>query len=157
MLRQAGVDRCARSSKNIVTFPHSANCGGVRDMERLNQFAFYRLAKDLGELASYDSDTLPSDVFFDLLSAKNAVTALLEGKPVPLGVSKPAAESVAEEIQSVVNEFLSIEDESGNRRLKYPESDAAVIPGWRFGAYTRALVTFETVFSEVVPENRTGC
>ena len=61
-------------------------------MEKINQFDFYQIWKDLSSLRKA-GDVRPHEVMFELINAIADVRMLLSGKPIPLGVSRKAAQS----------------------------------------------------------------
>jgi hypothetical protein len=120
-------------------------------MERINQFEFYKLSKVLGALTVRSDDTPPREVVFDLLSARGVLTALLNGKPLPLGVSKPSARALLSNIEDLISEHCMRKGRDGAEVL-WPDETSPIIPAWRWSILRRLLDTFETVFSEEMKE-----
>lgn len=126
--------------------------GGDRDVERINQFSFYGLAKDLAELGDCRGDTQPNKIVFKLWTAEAAVGRLLKGDPIPLGVSRAAVEVLKSQLDSINSEHFMAENTAGERENRFPSAEDPPIPGWRFNAWRNAVATFETVFSAEMAE-----
>ncbi|MEM7121908.1 MAG: hypothetical protein AAF563_11565 [Pseudomonadota bacterium] len=124
-------------------------------MERINQYAFYQLAKQLAELSSFKVDTPPNIIFFELWTAEQAVGQLLDGRPIPVGVSRAAVEDLKRQIDGIKAEHFSTENTDGEREFYIPGEDAKPVEKWRFSAWRSAVDTFETVFSAEMAEATT--
>ncbi|WP_395443549.1 hypothetical protein [Caulobacter sp. UC70_42] len=130
---------------NVVAFPltDESAAGEVR-VDRINQFAFLDLGKKLQALSSAPDATVLSDRVFAVLNAKSAMSDLLSGKPVPLGVSRAKAEALGSALEKLIAGHLA--KEGGG--IKWD----ADIPDWRWHTVTVAVTAFETVFSEEMRE-----
>lgn len=122
------------------------------DVERINQFHFYRLARSLSELSNFRGNAKPSDVLLPLLSAQTSIDALLRDEPIPLGVSKSAAQALHTQLDLIERAHFSEKTPNGGHEFALPSADAAFVEGWRFDMWRRALETFETVFSAEMSE-----
>lgn len=122
-------------------------------MERINQFAFYELAKALQPLRTRKGDVPPVAAIMELVGAQSEIKLLLDGKPMPLGVSRASAHALAADIDDVLNAFCFKMDAAGKPR--FPETTDAPIPTWRWQYLLKHLETFETVFSEEMREATT--
>ncbi len=150
---KVGVEVSAATSENVLPFPSVfENQGGDRDVERINQFEFYKLAGDLAELSNCRNDTPGGEIVFRFRRAQGAVNRLLEGNPLPLGVSHAAVEALKTQLDSMNEEHFSVVSADGKREFRVPSEDDPPVPAWRFNAWRRALVTFETVFGAEMAE-----
>lgn len=121
-------------------------------MERINPFAFYDIAKTLGAVAATRGDTRPIDAVFELVQARYALSNLLDGKPMPVGISRGPATKLLAGINSILSEHCSTNGEDGSPAPMWPDESAPAIPAWRWDYLRRLLDTFETVFSEEMRE-----
>ncbi len=116
-------------------------------MERINQFSFYDLGKCLRAFARYESDTPPGDALFDYFDADRTIRALLDNIPIPLGVSRDAAQALLNSLSSIARAHFEAPNADGVMEFAFPKENAEPIPSFKFAFYRRALDTFETVFS----------
>ena len=72
-------------------------------MDRLNQFSFYHLGKIIKEFELIkDKEPITThDVFMPLVSARGAIKNLLDGDPIPLGISRISAEELFKTIDKL--------------------------------------------------------
>ena len=150
---KTGTEVSIAPSGVVLSFPFVLEKqDGARDVERINQFAFYRLAKDLAELGGYRDDTPAGDIIFTLWRAEGAVKRLLEGNPIPVGVSHAAVEALKARLDIINAEHFTAENTAGEREFNVPSEDAPPVQRWHFDAWRRAVATFETVFSAEMAE-----
>lgn len=125
-------------------------------MDRINLYQFYDLGKRLNIFEKRGTgDIHPRDVAFDIWYASDAVTQLIEGKLVPLGVSRAAAVDLNTVVNQILEDHFYSKDEKGNKAAKLPDSSDAPISGWLVGWYRRSLESFETIFSAEMREAST--
>jgi hypothetical protein len=117
------------------------------DVERINQFWFYELGRNLKQIATFQGPVHPARAFVDVLNAHGVVGGLLGGNPIPLGVSRGPAEALHGALDRVVTSFFKEPEEQGGG-LRFPEEADQLIPGFHWDWIRNALSTFETVFSE---------
>jgi hypothetical protein len=108
-------------------------------MERVNQFSFYELGQELKDLQSLDENTDGWVAVLNIMAARRRILRLIEGKPIPIGLCRPAAESLVSALDKALEDARS--GEEGKRRDPQP------IPSWRWSSIKRALTTFEHVFA----------
>jgi hypothetical protein len=126
----------------------------VRDVERINPFAFYDLSHTFLKLATIPEKTSVSGAFIEVISAHNAALELIQGKPLALGTSKASAENLATAIQAIMDRHFWTTDEKGQRTIRFPP-DNVVFASWEINSFKQALETFETVFREEMREAAT--
>lgn len=124
-------------------------------MERINQFAFYELGKALRKLALLEGDVDPSIAVLDVLQGKEQLGQFLEGKPIPLGVSRVRAEELFEQLEAIERDHFSDTDSTGKVTFKLPAQGEPSIPAWRWFRIKRALESFEVIFQEELREATT--
>lgn len=122
-------------------------------MDRINQFAFYELGRQLQSLKELSGDVPVLDAVFKLFDAHTGLGKLLKGDPMPLGISRATAEALDKDIDEVVEKFCLTRD--GEGKPLWPDDKKPPIPSWRWGFLVRAIETFETVFSEEMREATT--
>lgn len=140
----------------VLSFPFvSWEQDGVRDVERINQFSFYRLAAELKALGDFHGETPPSSIMFVLWNTERTVQKLLRGDLLPIGVSRPAVEALKTQLESLSAEHFTAENSAGEPEFHMPSDGDPLIPGWRFDTWRSAVKTFETVFSAEMAEATT--
>lgn len=151
--RQAGPQ--TRSNVLRFHFGSETHVEPGTDVERINQFAFYDIGRTLKQLASYQGAVHPTRVFSDVLSAGQAVSKLISGDPIPLGVSKGPADSLNAVIEAIMEAYFRETTPDGEKILKFPEETDASIPSFYLDWYRRSLHAFELVFGEEMREAAT--
>ena len=150
---ETGIEVSIAPSRVVLSFPFVLEKqDGARDVERINQFAFYRLAKDLAELGGHHGDTPAGNIIFTLWRAEGAVKRLLEGDPIPVGVSHAAVEELKARLDSINAQHFTTENTAGEREFHMPSEEDPPVARWHFDAWRRAVATFETVFSAEMAE-----
>jgi hypothetical protein len=125
------------------------------NVERLDQYAFYELAKALnGLVRAEDGDISPGQVLLPLIEARTLLLKLEDESNFQLGLSKTPCRELREAIDSLMEErFEEVVD--NQRRLKFPGPHTPLIPSWRWMSISSALQKFETVFREELREAAT--
>ncbi|MGD0151232.1 MAG: hypothetical protein ABSB77_21840 [Xanthobacteraceae bacterium] len=124
-------------------------------MERINSFSFYGVGKEFQALETTRDNASPSDLFWPLHQAMAAAERLLEGKPIPLGISHAKVVALRDQMTAVWNNHFTEVDAAGKRTAKFPDPNAAVLTGWELYWVKKALTEFETVFAEEMKEAAT--
>ncbi len=76
-------------------------------MERINQFSFYEIGQVFQRVEALEGDTKTETVFWPLIQADTTLKALLDGKPIPLGISSAKAHVVAQRMQEIFNAHIN--------------------------------------------------
>lgn len=135
----------------MVTLPycnqHDGN--GVDDVERIDAYLFYQLALDLhsiflGEQGTRSEEVPLTEALFPLINSKAAIVRLIDGTPIPLGVSKSAAEDLRDAISQLLEQHF--QDEQGKFKFPIGSETETAISGWQWSALRTTLGTFETIF-----------
>lgn len=152
--RQAGA---SDSTADIVEFPRQTRAGGgIRDVERINQFEFFELGRKLQRVREFSSGDIPaSEAFFPVWDAFILMDNLAKGKPLELGVSRGCAATLRERLDGIVNEHYRQDDGQGGTTWKFPNAETPPIPAWRWNSLITALDEFEMVFREEMREAAT--
>ena len=125
-------------------------------MERINSFSFYDIGKDFKAIESLPESVHPQSLFWVLSNARVAISRALDGKPIPLGISRGKAVSFRDALESLWSRtFMTATDANGQPEFKYPEDSAPNVQGWELSWIKRALGEFETVFAEEMKETAT--
>lgn len=140
----------ADSGAVVLRFPQNGNrmgCG-VKDVERINQFAFYELGRALKHCTSRADDIPAMDIVFDIMQAETLLERLLErDDPIPIRVSRGPAEALRGKMSGILDQHVRTTDSEGKVGFRFPEKDA-VIHSYELSWLRNALVSFETVFHE---------
>lgn len=148
----SGFAYCDSGDHAVISFPLTPEENTEADVERINQYAFYDLGKSLRKLASYNGDVAPSVAMWDVFEARRVIGELLNGKPMPLGVSKDAALAVGRSID-YINERWYTEVNTENKRIfRFPQATDAKIDGWVWINLSETLSAFETIFAAEMGE-----
>ena len=128
-------------------------CAGEAQVEQINQFSIYQLAQALKEVALLLGDVDARTAFFEILHANGQIDKLLAGDPLPLGVSREAAQGVKDSIQNIIDEHFTKVDDEGKRVWSFPtDGQQATIPEYKFTGYRGALSRFEIIFGAEMRE-----
>ena len=100
-------------------------------MERLNHIAFYDLGRHLKQVALYEGDVPCRLPLWDLWAAQSAIRQLLDGSPVPIGVSRKAAIELRDHLTRILDMHYYINGEDGARTFQYPSVEMPPIPGYQ--------------------------
>jgi hypothetical protein len=125
------------------------------ELERINPFAFYDFGKELQLLEQVPSGASTRTVFFPLWQAQGAMLRLLNGNPIPLGISSGKAKALLERIQNLMAQRFSGKDEKGEETIRFPEDADEPINGWSIDWIKTGIKEFETVFAEEMRETAT--
>lgn len=127
-------------------------CAKGADVERINQFDFFQLGSAIKRLVAYPSEELRAvQVGSDLWTAQGLMENLLDGKPIPIVISRAAARDVKSAIDHIDNTHFYEKTESGERKFKWPSPDQK-IPEWSWNWLRGNLEKFETVFAAEMAE-----
>jgi hypothetical protein len=85
----------------VVYLPSASVNFREGDVERINSFAFYDVGKAFRQVEAFEGDIPTGAALMPLMDAQRAIGRLLEGKPIPLGVSRAKAETFNEQIRRV--------------------------------------------------------
>ncbi len=105
--------------------------------------------------ASNHGDVVPANAFLDVMQANGVMTNLLEGNPVPLGVSKKQAENLRNNLQHIIENHYRTKPDDGEPSFRFPEPGDPNISEWAWRSLLNALTSFETVFREELAETAT--
>ena len=148
-----GTGTPPRGRENVVSFPYEAALAAEGDdVERINQFDIYDLSRQLKSFARHGGDTPATEPLFELMDLRAAVERLVQGKPIPLGVSQQAAQAIYDWLSEMTTRHYYTEGEDGKRSFTFPTDETAPIPGWEFSHYRTLLSTFDTVFAAEMRE-----
>jgi hypothetical protein len=144
----AGTTDC-RGSAVVLPFPrHGERASGVRDVERIDQYAFYELGKALRQAASPVGETLAGHCVFDIVAAEGMLLRLIErDEPVPIRVSVEPARQLLARLSTILDEHVRPPGPDGKPSFKFPDKDAR-IESYQFDWVRTKLANFETVFHE---------
>jgi hypothetical protein len=137
----------------VVLYPHLIPNRGV-GVERINPFAFFEFGKEL-HLLSQLKDTSPQKVFWPLWQARNAMGKLIDGNPIPIGISLIKARALAERIDNLLADRFQRKDEKGEVTLRFPEESDPPITAWSLEWIKTAITEFEAIFAEEMRETAT--
>lgn len=137
---------------NVVVLLFATQSVREATVERINQFAFYELGKALKTLATHYGDVPRTACLWDLFSAQSYMEKLLSGIPIPLGVSKHAAEAVKKIIDDTFRLFYNTKKEDGANEFRFPQEDDTPISSYYFNTIRKSIDDFETVFSAEMGE-----
>lgn len=124
-------------------------------MERINQFSFYRLGQTLRQLSQYKGEVRPIDCFWEVWGAKAAIEALINGVPLPIGVSKFAATELLSALTQIYSAHFETVEPDGSKSIRFPGEDDPLIPSYYWIGIENSLARFETVFSAEMAETAT--
>ena len=143
------------SEATVVYLPRCKCESQEGDVERINQFSFYELGRALKQLSSYVAPTSPQVCMYDLLTVRNSLKSLLEGKPIPIGFSRAATVALQGAIDQIVQSHFEEKNAAGETTFHFPVPEDPPIPEWRFNYFRHLLATFETIFEEEMREATT--
>jgi len=118
-------------------------------MERINPFVFYKLSQVLQNLVHHEGDVPFVDIFFKLIEARSVLKSLIDGKPIPIDISKGSATKLLAQIEEILQELRSTKDDDGKPQAIQLDG---IVPGWRLNYLKSLLNTFETVLGEEMRE-----
>lgn len=124
-------------------------------MERINQHSFFVFGRTLQKLIR-TGEVRPELVLWDLYTAQQVLVDLLNGKPIPLGITRDAAEQLHSTIDNILNDFFKGKpNEKGKREWVFPTTESPLIPEWRWSGIVSSLDKFETIFAAEMAEATT--
>ena len=112
-------------------------------MERVNQFPLYELGKDLAKVAAYVGDIPAATAFWDLVSARAAISGLLNGKPFPVTISRTAAQTLWIRLSEIWDAHFQADKPDGTKEFRFPPQNAPPIEVSRWNAVRYALTQFD--------------
>jgi hypothetical protein len=124
-------------------------------VERINQFEFFELGRRLQGIRRFSGDVNAGDAFIPVWEAFRDVSALANGKPMELGVSKACIETLKVRLDEILDKHFRQVDEDGDTEWKFPTADTPPIPSYRWTYMLTALDEFEMVFREEMREAST--
>jgi hypothetical protein len=122
-------------------------------VERINQFEIYELGQTLEKLRAFSGDVAPQVVMSEIFEARSALQRLLQGQPIPAGVSLVRAKELFDTIAAIIDAFFFQDGPDGKRAFKFPEADGPKIDSWWWNSITPAIEKFEIVLAEEMREN----
>lgn len=127
------------------------------DVERINQYEFYELARKLGAIYEIPGNESadPQRVFWASWAAQTNATGLLNGKPTELGLSRGKAAALLEAVNGLIQRHFTSYDEAGAPQWKFPVEGAEPIAAWEWNNVRVALANFEMIFAEEMREAAT--
>jgi len=140
---------------SVLHFPVRDGTQKRNDVERINQFEIYEIGQTLQKLRAKEHETDPTNIFFELVSGRGAVSNLSEGKPMPIGVSQTKARELLQAIDAVFNLYFFEKSDDGKTNFKFPAAGTHKIQPWEWKGIVQALEKFETVLAEDMRENAT--
>lgn len=143
MLSDSGRASAHAQPNVVVLFP--SRYEGERNVERINLFAFYDLSEWLKEPTRIVLPANARDCFYPFMRARHALTMLVNGSPIQLGISLASAVALRDHADRLLNSYV-FEGE----KLKEPPQE---MPDWEVGFYRQLLERFETVFAEEMKES----
>lgn len=132
---------------------HDAFAEGAK-LERINQYEFYGIGRQIGRLTQSTTDTPLKQIWYEIYNARNEWAKLVNGELIPLGVSQSRAKAVLDYLAGMVDRHLYKDDGAGGRTWSFP-SDDDIVPQWEWQALRDMTSNFETVFSEEMREAAT--
>lgn len=149
----SGTPRTAR------TAPQFARGNGGRDVERINQFDLYGVARQLTPflgLNAHNEDLSTTTVFWPMWQARDALQSLLNGEPCALGISKMKCRAALEAVKSIQDQHFRKEATGASgSTFKFPEEGDEPVQGWLLRQAQEEIGKFETVFAEELREEAT--
>ena len=141
----------AAKSADVLFLPHARKDSRERDVERINLFTHYELGKKLQSIsAMFNAESTPATAaFFPLFAARNALRELLDG-PIPLGLSRSSTAKLHDAVEILINHHFSAEDESGQKKFRFPDDTTEPVMSWDWSWIKSALDKFETVFAKLI-------
>jgi hypothetical protein len=124
-------------------------------VERINSFSFYDVGKTFKSIEMLPDNAAVNDVFWAIYHAENAAAQLLEGKPIPLGISRAKATNLRDQLANFFNGRFTEVNAEGKRTIKFPGADTPPVQPWEYWTIKHALTEFETVFAEEMKEAAT--
>lgn len=122
------------------------------DVERIDQFSFYEIGQSLAKLSRYEGDVPAHVPIWDVWEGQKFLRALLNGIPIPIGVSRTKALEVLQSLDLISDTHFTQIDTEGKKTFKYPQPGDPPVPSWRWSLLNPVLANFETVFREEMRE-----
>ncbi len=125
-------------------------------MERINSFSFYGVGKGLKAIEDLsDNGAAAQDVFWAFSQAQSAMNGLLEGKPIPLGISRDKAQAFKAALDTAFQNLFTEEKPDGQREIKFPDASSPLVNRWSLYWLKQGLTAFEAIFAEEMKETAT--
>lgn len=115
-------------------------------MERINQFGFYEIGKQLKSVFSLRGDVSPSEALMPLMDCRLAVMKLKDVDFFPLILCRNEVEAIEEVLDRIFSEYFEVVDSSGVKTFRWSRSEDPPIPGWRLNYLRHCIEVFERVF-----------
>ncbi len=145
-----------QGSAQVVRLPLLNQRGSPgADVERINPFSFFEFGRRIQALASLSGDVPAAQAFWPLHQCKTSMEQLLQGKPIPIGISAAKAKLLLEAVDSIVASRFYVVDAEGKTSLRFPDASDAPIQGWNWNWLRSTIGDFETVFAEEMRETAT--
>jgi hypothetical protein len=123
-------------------------------LERINPFSFFEFGKEL-QLLEQVSGYKTSDVFWPLWQARGAMTKLIAGAPIPIGISLAKALSLLDRINRLMAERFETLDDKGESVIRFPDESDSPIAAWSLSWIKTGIKEFEAIFAEEMRETAT--
>lgn len=119
---------------------------GRKDVQKINQFSFYKLGQSLAGIYRYRNSQTNSiianwEIFLVLWSPQSHLKALIEGRHIQLHLTRAPAQRLLDQLEQMFSKYFP----GGDIPL---ENEAKQIPVWEFTSLITTATNFETVFSE---------
>jgi hypothetical protein len=127
------------------------------DVERCDQFRFYEIGQSIAKIARHagDQDISAHIAVWVIWEAQRLLRELLNGNPIPTGVSRVKATEFLQAINWIDETHFRQTNADGTKTIKFPEPNDPPISGWRWSHMRVALDSFETVFREEMRDTAT--
>jgi hypothetical protein len=129
-------------------------------VERINSFSFYDVGKVFKVIENLPDEMtavgVPAqEVFWAIHNAQLSIGNLVNGKPIPLGISRAKAVAFRDSLADLFHNRFTEDDGKGGRTVKFPDTNTPPIQNWELWGIKRHLTEFETVFAEEMKETAT--
>jgi hypothetical protein len=124
-------------------------------VERINSFSFYDLGKTLKAIEALPDGAPAIEAFFALDQARMAMTSLLNGEPIPLGISRDKAKAFQDAIGILFSNRFMVKNDNGESVLQWPEPTSPPVSQWELYWVKHTLTQFEAIFGEEMKETAT--
>jgi hypothetical protein len=149
-------DYSPSKATNVVAFPKEGRCeGAVVAMERINPYSFYGFGKQIQAVASLSGDVPTSHAFWPVWALKSALADLLNGKPIPIGISLSRGNDLLTRVNMLSKDRFMIKEGEQKGSIRFPEEADDPVPSWMFDYIRTGITEFESVFSEEMRETAT--
>ena len=113
-------------------------------MDRIDLFRVYDFGHDLHGIRGLYGDTTVGDLFFPLMTGRNAMEALLSDEPaVKLSLARDAATELRDALNSLYARYFY--DHSTGKHI-YPDDPKKTVQSWEMSGVRLAMQNFDAVF-----------